>query len=163
MFDLRDLPDAETLERFRARHPELDITALQVVLKLARVAGDVIKSMEAYLAEHELSLRRFFTLVLLERNPDGLRASGLAERMDITKATVSVVLAGMRRDGLVHMTQDAGDARATVVTITPRGHDLLHAVLPEHYRRTAAMLDGVDDATRRVVLDVLAHMERRIP
>ncbi len=155
MFELRDLPDATTLEGFGKRFPELDVSALQVVLRLARLGEDLVRFMQDGLMRDGLSLRRFFVLVLLARNTAGLRAVGLAKKMGVTKATVSEVLAGMARDKLVLISADPEDSRAQLVTLSEQGKALLDAVLPGHYQRLAGVVDGLDSDKRTELLRLL--------
>ena len=163
MFDLRDLPDAPTLERFQARYPELDISAMRVVLCVARLGEDIARSLDKALARQGLSLRRFFVLVLLAREPAGLRATELARRMGVTKATVSEVLRGMTRSGLTITAADPDDARARVVALSPQGRETLDAVLPGHYRRIAALLSDVSEVERALMLRLCNSIAARLP
>jgi DNA-binding MarR family transcriptional regulator len=155
MFELRDLPDATTLEGFGKRFPELDISALQVVLRLAKLGEDLVRFMQDGLMRDGLSLRRFFVLVLLARNTEGLRAVGLAKKMGVTKATVSEVLAGMSRDRLVQSCADPEDSRAQLITLSEQGKALLDAALPGHYRRLAGVVEGLDGDNRAELLRLL--------
>lgn len=155
MFELRDLPDATTLEGFEKRFPELDVSALQVVLRLARLGEELVRFMQDGLMRDGLSLRRFFVLVLLARNTEGLRAVGLAKKMGVTKATVSEVLAGMTRDKLVFISADPEDSRAQLITLSEQGKALLDAALPGHYRRLAGVVEGLDSDKRAELLRLL--------
>ena len=163
MFDLRDLPDLPTLEDFRARYPDLDISALQVALRLARLGEDIARHLDKALVREGLSLRRLFVLVLLARTPGGLRATQLSRGMGVTKATVSEVLAGMERADLIATAPDPEDARAQLAVLTPTGRQLLDAVLPGHYRRVAALLQDVSEVERALTLRLLGCIEARIP
>ena len=160
MFELRDLPDATTLEGFGKRFPELDVSALQVVLRLARLGEDLVRFMQDGLMRDGLSLRRFFVLVLLARNTAGLRAVSLAQKMGVTKATVSEVLAGMLRDRLVQSSADPEDSRAQLITLSEQGKALLDAALPGHYRRLAGVVEGLDSGKRAELLRLLEVVDK---
>lgn len=162
VFELRDLPDATTLEEFGKRFPELDVLTLQVVLRLARLGEDLVRFMHDGLMQDGLSLRRFFVLVLLARNTAGLRAVSLAKKMGVTKATVSEVLTGMLRDKLVQSCADPDDSRAQIITLTEHGKNLLHKVLPGHYRRLAGVMNGLDGNNRVELLRLLEIVGSRL-
>jgi len=50
---------------------------------------------------------------------DGLRMGELARRARLSKQTITTMVRLLERDGLVTREQDAADARATVVRLTP--------------------------------------------
>lgn len=143
MFQLLDLPDRETLARFQSRYPGLDVAALAAYLQLLRTAADVLSGLDGYLAGHGLSQRRFFVLILLARQPQGLPASALAAGTGVTCATMSGVLDTLVRDGLVARHASDHDRRQVVVTATDQAARLLADVLPGHYERVATTMGGL--------------------
>lgn len=143
MFELFDLPDSETLDRFRSRYPNLNVAALTTYLRLLRTAGDVLAGLDDYLGEHGLSQRRFFVLVLLARHPEGLPVSALAAGTGVTCPTMTGVLDTLVRDGLVERHVSDTDRRQVVVTATDQGNALLGDVLPGHYDRVATTMGGL--------------------
>jgi DNA-binding MarR family transcriptional regulator len=54
---------------------------------------------------------------------DGLRMGELARRARLSKQTITTMVRLLERDGLVSREQDPGDARATVIRLTPRAQE----------------------------------------
>src|ERR671931_1222939 len=54
---------------------------------------------------------------------DGLRMGELARRARLSKQTITTMARLLERDGLVSRMQDPVDARATVLTLTPRARE----------------------------------------
>ena len=102
MLQLRDLPTVEVLEKFAARYPAADVTAISSFLHLLRVATDLSVALDACLSEHGLLQSRWWVLILLMREDSKTSTpSLLAEKAGVTRATMTGLLDGLARDGLV--------------------------------------------------------------
>jgi DNA-binding MarR family transcriptional regulator len=53
---------------------------------------------------------------------DGLRMGELARRAHLSKQTMTALIQRLERDGLVVRHADPGDRRASVISLTDRGH-----------------------------------------
>lgn len=158
MFEIFDLPGSDTIRMVAKRHPMLEISALETWLKLMRVSGDCMVDLDGYLAGHNLSQRRFFVLILLARNPAGLKVSQLAEGTGVSCATMTGVVDGLLKVKLLTRETDDQDRRAFVVRITAAGEELLDAILPDHYRRISTIMSCLDDDERALLKSLLAKV-----
>src|SRR5579863_1033460 len=119
MLVLKKLPKFETMRECAQRYPELDLTATQTSLVLLRVASDVIAAMDQELAGHGISQGRFTILMLLENcSQPSLSPSDLAEMSGVSRASVSGLLDGLEKAGMVRRGADLRDGRGRPVTIT---------------------------------------------
>lgn len=158
MFDIVDLPDGNTMANLARRYPLLEIPALETWLTLLRVSGDCLGDLDRFLARHNLSQRKFFVLILLLRNPEGLRISQLAEGTGVSCATMTGVVDGLLTANLVTREADAQDRRAFVVAITAAGQALLDQVLPNHYQRISRIMSMLDETERTELKRLLAKV-----
>jgi DNA-binding MarR family transcriptional regulator len=60
-------------------------------------------------------------ILALLRSEQGLRLSGIADRLAVTPATVSEAVATLMRKGLVQKAPSSEDARVMIATLTPAG------------------------------------------
>lgn len=167
-FLLRDLPRYECLQARARRYPELDVGAVEATLALMRVGSDVLEAFASHLADHGLAQGRFLLLMLLDRHaaaprgaaaaPGGISPSELAVKIGVTRATVTGLLDGLERDRYIERRQHKGDRRALTVHLTEAGSAFLEGMLPDHYRRVAALMSGLDDAERRQLIELLAKV-----
>ncbi|MBW4695564.1 MAG: MarR family transcriptional regulator [Lyngbya sp. HA4199-MV5] len=148
MLELRDFPSEETLKAFAKRFPALDMSALQTWLKLLHVSNDVMAYLESYLSEYGLSRSKFFVLLLLMRNPEGLNITQLAEGTGVSCATMTGLIDRLKKAELVTREELQHDRRVFVVQITLKGEQLMEKVLPDHYRRVAALMNPLDEHDR---------------
>ena len=95
----------------------------------------MLRELEGYFARHGLSQTRFLILILLDRDPrvQGLSATEIAGKLDISKPIVSNTLKALAREGLLDITENAEDRRARWVTLTSQGRKRLRALLPGYF------------------------------
>ncbi len=78
-----------------------------------------------FLADLQVLGHSTFTLahlsILPHIEPDGTRASVLAERTDMSKQSVAQLLSELEAEGYIRREKDAEDGRAAVVRMTSRG------------------------------------------
>ncbi len=160
MFDILDLPDHQTLLKLAQRYPQLEIPALEAWLSLMRLSADCQNDLERFLAGHSLSQRRFFVLILLARNPEGLQVSQLAKGTGVSCATMTGVVDGLVKAGQVTRQTHDEDRRAFRVKITAAGVALLDRVLPQHYQRVSRIMAPLDAAERTQLRGLLAKLGR---
>ena len=107
----------------------------------------------------ELGLHTGQELVLMQLwREDGLRHSDLAQRIGVAPPTVTKVLRGMDRTGLVTREADSQDARASRVWLTERGRSLREPVEGLWQAVERRVLRGVDRSERDRVERALARM-----
>ncbi|MCE1225540.1 MAG: MarR family transcriptional regulator [Geobacteraceae bacterium] len=158
MFEIIDLPDKAALAKLTTRYPMLDVPALETWLGLLRISGDCMNDLDQFLARHNLSQRKFFVLILLMRNPDGLKVSQLAEGTGVSCATMTGVVEGLLKAGLITRETDPQDRRAFVVAITTNGQDLLDQVLPQHYTRIKSITACLDPGEQKQLQTLLSKI-----
>ena len=115
MLQVRDLPTPDILRRFAQRYPDADVTAVTGFLTLLRTATELSQALDAFLARHGLLQGRWWVLILLFRE-ETLESSPsvLAEKAGVTRATMTGLIDGLERDGLVQRVFDTADRREGV-------------------------------------------------
>ena len=152
MFELKDLPSYDTLERFGALYGNTDVKGLQTWLIWASATQAMLSAFEANLARTcGLSQTQFFVLLLLKRNPDGLGVGALADGVSVTSQTMTRIIDRMVGAGLCNRDVDPVDARARVVRLTPAGDEMLGKALPSHYAWVARLMGHFNASERRML------------
>jgi DNA-binding MarR family transcriptional regulator len=133
---LREIPSIRELGR---RLPGVDPLAAASVLTLLLVARDLAASTEKFFGAYGISDGKWSVLMLLSGAPaKRMRPSELAAALTVSRATITGLLKGLERDGLVSRTGDAADGRADIVRITSGGSALLRKMVPALAKRHAA-------------------------
>jgi MarR family transcriptional regulator, negative regulator of the multidrug operon emrRAB len=161
MFYLRDLPDDKTLEEFAGRYPEIDPSAVKVCLHLLRRGSDLLAAFETMLSRHRLSQGRFLTLIVLYRTPaESINPSQLAEKIGVTRATMTGLLDGLEREGLVERKASTKDRREIGIRLTDKGFEVLEAMLPDYYRRVARLVRNLAPSEREKMITLLGRIDQ---
>ena len=95
---------------------------------LPRGAGRAVtwlaRQVECVLAESDLSLAQYRLLALLEERPEV--ASVLADKLTVSRPSVTNVVDGLVSRGLVERAHDTGDRRRVNHVLTSEGRKVLH-------------------------------------
>ncbi|HSH71896.1 MAG TPA: MarR family transcriptional regulator [Methylophilaceae bacterium] len=161
MLQLRDLPSTEVLSKFAQRYPQADISAISTFLYLLRVATDLSASLDECLSRHGLLQGRWWVLILLMREDTQTSTpSELSEKAGVARATMTGLLDGLARDGLVTRIFDPNDRRRVSIQLTAMGQDKLDAVMPDYYSRLSDCMAGVDEAARTQLQQILGIVNK---
>jgi DNA-binding MarR family transcriptional regulator len=163
---IKDLPRYECLLAAAREFPDLDPSAVEAVLHLLRAGDEVFGAVERGLAEHQVSPGRFGVLMLLwRRRLKGGAAhtpATLAEAAGVTRATMTGLIDTLERDGLVRRASDASDRRMWMVNLTPKGDDFLRQMLPDHFKRVAALMQPLAESERALLVRLLGKVAGQV-
>ncbi|GGW13320.1 hypothetical protein GCM10018980_71770 [Streptomyces capoamus] len=155
-------PAAPSLEQARRQIARYGLTAdPQAVLVAARLmaAGARIgQAGEVHFGRFGLSTGRYRLLADLEDHGGEKSPSQLATSLGVSRATVTGLVDGLEREGLVARRPSTDDGRGNVVILTARGADRLRELAPEHFARMQSMVAGLSVEERTVFLDLLARI-----
>lgn len=156
MLQLRDLPSRETLQKFAQRYPQADISAISAFLHLLRVATDLSIALDECLSRHGLLQGRWWVLILLMREENLISTpSALAEKAGVTRATMTGLIDGLERDGLVERLLDSQDRRSVSIRLTSAGQVKLDQVMPDYYGRLRTCMADLDESSREQLHKIL--------
>ncbi len=159
---LKDLPRYECLLEGARRFPDLDPSAVNVYLQLLRTGDEVFRVTDAFLSANNISQGRFGVLMLLLHTSDGCPGprtpAELAKMAGVTRATMTGLLDTLERDGFVRREPDPKDRRMMSVRLTRAGQEFLSKFLPEHFRRTSALMAGLTEQERKVLVHLLVKI-----
>ena len=120
------LPSRESLVRHAEKIPEINPSEVIAMLRVMQAAGEIQHAIIDVLEkEHQLSEGKLCVLIVLHQEQDGLAPSVLAKHAGVSRATISVMLRRMIRDGLVFTALDAEDARFKKICLTEKGRQLM--------------------------------------
>ena len=133
------------LEQHAQHIPEIDPSAVMAMLDVIQASAEIQHAIFDILEqEYQLSEGKLCAMIILHQQPDGMAPSKLAARAGVTRATISVMLRRMERDGLVRLAEDAEDARSKRVSLTSAGSRLMDEILPAHYLSISKLMGRLD-------------------
>ena len=161
MFYLKDLPTDKTLTEFARRYPDLDPSALKTCVVLLRTGSDLLTAFETILGKHGLSQGRFLTLIVLNRTPDrAINPSTLAQKVGVKRATMTGLLDGLEKNGMVKRLAHQKDRRKISIQLTVVGKDALDKMLPDYYSRITQLMKDLTESERQNLNSLLKKIDQ---
>lgn len=162
MLQVKDLPDAEVLKKFAERYPDANIDQVLQFLTFLRVASDLSNSLDQFLGSYDLLQGRWWVLLLLMREDDFSSVpSTLAQQAGVSRATMTGLLNGLQRDGLVSRVTDTVDRRQSRVRLTKKGQSKLDDVMPDYYQRLNKLMSVFDKGQGDHFMDLLMALKNQ--
>jgi len=162
MLQLKNLPDAKVLQKFVDRYPQADADAVIQFLNILRIGSDLAAALDGFLAKYGLLQGRWWVLILLMRE-DNLTStpSALAEKSGVSRATMTGLVDGLERDGLVARLIDSADRRKYSIQLTAAGQAKLDEVMPSYYQRVSTLMGSIPAPLREVLLSQLMLLKEK--
>ncbi|TAM34218.1 MAG: MarR family transcriptional regulator [Burkholderiaceae bacterium] len=115
--------------RAHSEHPE----ALRLWLRLLTCTQLIEKQVRSGLREQfDTTLPRFDLMAQLERTETGMKMNELSRRMMVTGGNVTGITDQLVAEGLVERLEVAGDRRAFLVRLTPKGRKQFQDMAQQH-------------------------------
>lgn len=153
------IPSWEELEHHKKIVPEIKPAAVIAMLEVKQAGEDVQRSiLDVLQREYHLSEGKFCCLIVLHQNPQGIVPSAIAQKVGVTKATISNMLMRMERDGDVYIKQAEDDARKKLICLTEKGRAFMDKILPEHYLRVTKLMERLTEDEQKELIRLLKKM-----
>jgi DNA-binding MarR family transcriptional regulator len=145
---MRDEVD-RLVEAWRRERPDLDVTPLEVLSRVSRLARHLDRARRSAFGRHQLEAWEFDVLSALRRagEPYQLSPGQLLTQTLVTSGTMTNRIDRLAARGLVQRLPDPEDRRGVLVRLTDEGRaqvDDALADLLEHERRILATLGNGD-------------------
>ena len=156
---LRDTPALEALGRRRAALGHIDPAALTAAQDFLRVAKRMLGAFGEAFGVHGLSPGRYAVLMALDVQRPSMAPSEIAALLGVTRATVTGLIDGLMRDGLVVCTTEGSDRRRKAIAMTRKGEALIDVVVPDIFKRMADLTAPLSPDERRMAVRLLGKVE----
>ena len=137
------------VEAWQRERPDLDVTPLEVLSRVTRLARHLDRARRSAFAAHELDSWEFDVLTALRRAgaPYELSPGRLVADTLVTSGTMTNRVDRLEARGLVDRRPDPGDRRGILVRLTPTGRRHVDAALEDLLAGERELLAGlaVDD------------------
>ena len=163
-FTMQDIPSRDEIrqqnELLQLALPE---TGLHALLRLMRVGNDLQAAVASHMQEHGISMARFAVLAQLLRSGDHqLTPSVLAERVGVTRATVTGLIDGLESSGWIRRQIHPSDRRSVNIELTEEGIAFLRTILPVHAEHITGMVRDIPEEDLLHLEHTLTLLERNL-
>ncbi len=113
----------------------------------------------ASLASWDITPSQMRAIRILAGGANGMRSSELAAHLHIAARSATEVIDALEAKGLVARTPDPTDRRATLVTLTERGTDLMDAVRRARGLESEKLFDRLSHTDRAHLARILRSLQ----
>lgn len=157
---LKKFPSIHELTLIETIYPELDKNSVLIVLTYLHLSKELKKAYNTFFNQYDLTDAKFSVLMILYRAENNtLFPFEIAEQSDISRATVTKLLDGLDKRGLIERKHDIYDRRKIIVILTDEGKRCLERVLPIHYKLTQSLVANFSEEQKEFFLDYLSRLE----
>ncbi|MFS8045267.1 MarR family winged helix-turn-helix transcriptional regulator [Rhizobium sp. BR 314] len=144
------------LAQWRRERPDLDTTAMGLFGRIRNLTLHLSREMEKTFARFDLNSANFDMLATLRRSgePYTLSPSDLMETMMVTSGTMTNRIDQLEKAGLVARSQNPNDGRSFLISLTPKGFELIDSAVTAHVE-TQMRLVSTLSPEERTALDGL--------
>ncbi|WOF24625.1 MarR family transcriptional regulator [Microbacterium betulae] len=137
--------------------PGVDLSPLDVMSRLRRVARDLQRVRETAFASSGLRAWEFDILSLLRRSPgeQSMTPSQLATWTTATSGTITYRIERLEERGYVVRTGNPVDQRSRIVTLLPDGRERVESAMRALVAEEARLLDGLSWTQVAALIDSL--------
>jgi DNA-binding MarR family transcriptional regulator len=148
------------LRGWRRVLPEVDVSPLEVLSRVSRLARYLDRQRSVIFARHDLEIWSFDVLSALRRAtaPPSLSPGQLLAQTLVTSGTMTNRLDRLEERGLVRRHQDSVDARSIRVQITASGRRCVDSALADLVEREHAILASLSVGERNALGDLLRRV-----
>ncbi len=150
------------VEAWHRERPDVDVTPMQVLSRVSRLARHVDSVRKAAFAAHGLESWEFDVLAALRRSgePYALSPGRLVAQTHVTSGTMTNRVDRLATRGLVERQPDPGDRRGVLVQLTGPGRDQVDGAIAELMRSEASLLEDLSPAEAESLATALRTLMR---
>ncbi len=138
-----------------------DLPALDVVFALRMTAQQVDNAITEWMADTAGTPARFQILGRLwASGAGGVPHKEIVKALEVTRATVSGLMASLERDGLVKSTVDRDDRRNLIATLTSRGRAIFEKSIDPNFASLRAALAPLSADEMEMLMSLLQRLRR---
>lgn len=149
------------LEQWHRERPDLDVSPMAVIGRLARVAKRIDERLSQTFAEHGLDSASFDVLATLRRSghPFVLSPKELSWSSMVTTSATAQRLNKLESEGLVSRAPSTVDGRGKQVQLTEKGREIVDDALSAHVQTEHELLRNLNGTERQELASLLAKLD----
>ena len=128
--------------------------SMKTVVRLEKASLKITNLTVNYLSKHNLTFNQFKVLEVLYHLGD-LNIGSITKLTMSTPGNITVVVKNLKRDEWITSIKDPNDSRASILSITQKGKDIIEEVFPNHANNLTKSLDVLSDVELDTLYDLL--------
>ncbi|AHM68445.1 MarR family winged helix-turn-helix transcriptional regulator [Paenibacillus polymyxa] len=149
-------------------HEDAEVDNIETFVTFARLANGIFREMDTDLTKLGASQGRIIVLSLLHCHaPHRMTPSELAEKADVTRGTMTGLIDGLERDGMIERVAHESDGRMVTVGLKEAGRELLSKIVPYYTKLIRSCMSEFTPQDHKMMKGLLGKMkngfERSLP
>lgn len=128
--------------------------SMRTVVRIEKTNLKLHNKMVSYLNGFNLTFNQFKVLEVLYHRGD-LNISSITKLTMSTPGNITVVVRNLKRDGWITAIKDPNDSRASILTLTQKGKDVIEDVFPDHAQNLHKSLEVLSDEELDTLYELL--------
>jgi DNA-binding MarR family transcriptional regulator len=153
-------PDVAT--DFDERYPDASARSTEAAMNLVLTADLIVKHISDLLRPFDLSPAGGLVLSALADSDSPLSPHKIAERLIISRASVTGLLDSLERRGYVQRTPHGSDRRMLLIELTEMGRKVARDFRPIIHRREKVWLGALSEKEQRQLIDLLHRIQATV-
>jgi DNA-binding MarR family transcriptional regulator len=145
------------MNKSKITYGELNDLNLKSIIALSRCIQSVNRREYKIIKEGGLTFSQFGVLEVLYHKGD-LRVSEILEKTLSTGGNMTVVIDNLAKDGLVKRCPDPNDRRASLISITDKGKQLISEIFPKHVDNLGEIFSVLDIQEKKNLISLLKKL-----
>ena len=118
--------------------------AMKTVVRLEKTSLKITNLTINYLSKHNLTFNQFKVLEVLYHLGD-LNIGSITKLTMSTPGNITVVVKNLKRDNWITSVKDPNDNRASILSITQKGKEIIEEVFPNHAKNLTKAMEVLND------------------
>ena len=128
--------------------------AMKTVVRLEKTSLKITNLTINYLSKHNLTFNQFKVLEVLYHLGD-LNIGSITKLTMSTPGNITVVVKNLKRDEWITSIKDPNDSRASILSITKKGKDVIKEIFPNQAKNLAHAFEVLSDEELNTLYDLL--------
>ncbi len=148
------------LAQWHRERPDLDVSAMGVLGRIARVNWLARTNLQAFFAQFGLEIWEFDVLATLRRSAaeTPVTSGRLAEMTMVGSAATTNRVEQLVRRGLVRRQTNPNNRRQLLISLTPKGRELVDEVVGQHVANQQETLSGLTSDEMETLTSLLRKL-----
>ncbi len=147
----------QILAQWHQERPDLDVDAMGTLGRIQRLSRHILREMEDTFSQFGLNRASFDVLATLRRlgPPYALSPGDLMAWTMVTSGTMTHRIDQLEKAGLVERIRNPQDGRGFLISLTPRGLEIINEAVTAHVQTQARLVAGLTKKQRAQMDELL--------
>ena len=133
--------------------------AMTTWIQLFRSYNKIRAKESLYIQSFDLTMNQFQILEVLYHRGD--LSIGVITKLTMgTPGNVTVVVRNLKRDGFISVIPHSEDKRTSILSITPKGKDVIEKLFPDHAKNLESYFEVLSDDEMDTLFNLLRKLQK---